>query len=108
MNHSLNLYLSVLLAKPSQKDARNTGFDGGEVGSELTVAIQFHANPEPLEILWYLHDLDGKPLRVDDQAINGAKMSNDPDITSINGTRYRWGNFTKVCSQDSSLLRLGL
>ena len=68
------------------------------MGSELTVAIQFHANPDPQEILWYMHDLDGKPLKVDDQAINGAKVSNDPtiNITSINGTRYRWGNFTKV------------
>ena len=92
------MYQSVPLAKPSQKDARNTGFDGGEVGSELTVAIQFHANPAPEEILWYMHDLDGKPLKVDSQAINGARMSNDPmiNITSINGTRYRWGNFTKV------------
>ena len=76
----------------------NFGFDGGEVGSELTLSIQFHANPGPQEILWYMHDLDGKPLKVDDQVINGAKSFSDPTIntTSINGTRYRWGNFTKV------------
>ena len=53
------------------------------MGSELTVAIQFHANPEPQEILWYLHDLDGKPLKVDEQVINGAKMSNNPNITMV-------------------------
>ena len=30
------------------------GFDGGKIGDELTLSIEFNANPGPDEIKWYI------------------------------------------------------
>ena len=36
-----------------EEDINMEGFDGGKIGDELTLSIEFNANPGPDEIKWY-------------------------------------------------------
>ena len=71
---------------------------GGKVGDPVTLELRFHANPDPLEIKWFMHDLEG-PLVVPDVAetINNAKtFRSTEDSIQINETRYGFGNSSWV------------
>ena len=37
-----------------EEDINMEGFDGGKIGDELTLSIEFNANPGPDEIKWYI------------------------------------------------------
>ena len=37
----------------NEEDINMDGFDGGKIGDELTLSIEFNANPGPDEIKWY-------------------------------------------------------
>merc|ERR1712141_434788 len=53
---------------------------------ELTLSIEFNANPGPDEIKWYMHDI------VNTKSI----ASTCPECEqNINSTRYRWGQLTR-------------
>ena len=102
------------------------GFDGGKIGDELTLSIEFNANPGPDEIKWYIHhktvylsnsknimqlfvyfrymhDMD-KPLGVEqdqiDDIVNTKSIASTcPECEqNINSTRYRWGQLSRVNS----------
>ena len=45
-------------APPSANDFVVEGALGGKVGDPVTLELTFHANPEPKQIKWYMHDLE--------------------------------------------------
>ena len=45
-------------APPSANDFVVEGALGGKVGDSVTLELTFHANPEPKQIKWYMHDLE--------------------------------------------------
>jgi len=83
-----------------EEDINMDGFDGGKIGDELTLSIEFNANPGPDEIKWYMHDMD-KPLGVEqdqiDDIVNTKSIASTcPECEqNINSTRYRWGQLTR-------------
>ena len=45
-------------APPTANDFEVEGALGGKVGDPVTLELTFHANPEPTQIKWYMHDLE--------------------------------------------------
>ena len=39
-----------------ENDYTFAGFEGEEIGSEVNLTLDFHSNPQPLEVQWFVHD----------------------------------------------------
>ena len=64
-----------------------TGFEGQEIGSEVNLTLEFHSNPPPSKVQWFVHDQSEPIISLD----NGA----GDDIEIGNGT------ITKVFNESS-------
>ena len=54
-------------------DVTFTGFEGEEIGSEVNLTLDFHSNPPPLEVQWFVHDRSNPIISL----VNGETFENE-------------------------------
>ena len=70
-----------------------TGFEGQEIGSEVNLTLEFHSNPVPSKVQWFVHDQNQPIISLDNGIGDDIEIGNGT-ITKVFNESSRYASTT--------------
>ena len=70
-----------------------TGFEGQEIGSEVNLTLEFHSNPVPSKVQWFVHDQNQPIISLDNALGDDIEIGNGT-ITKVFNESSRYASTT--------------